>query len=870
MKMEDFTHRAQQLLSEAQQVAMNNNNQEIHSAHLFKAMLQERDGVIEPILKELQVDHEELRKGCEDLISSLPRVYDDSSGRVYMSGEMNQVMHQARQESQQLEDDYISSEHLLLGLVGTDNQVAEMFASRNISRQDILETIEELRAGASADSPGAEDQYQVLDQYTIDLTEMARAGDLDPVIGRDERIRRVMQVLSRRRKNNPVLIGEPGVGKTAIAEGLAQRIVTGDVPEVLKNKKIIQLDMGSLIAGAKYRGEFEDRLKSVLKEIKSARGKIIVFIDEIHTIVGAGASEGAVDASNLMKPALARGEIQCVGATTLDEYREHIEQDAALERRLQPVKISEPSIEDTISILRGLKEKYEIHHGVRIKDSALEAAAKLSDRYLTERFQPDKAIDLVDEAAAKVKIDIDSMPLEIDELNRRLRRLETEREMLKNEEDIEEVEDELAELDEEIEEMKAKRDPLLENWNQEKELVEKRKELKEEIDRIEHEAEKAEREAEYEKAARLRYGRLNDLEDELEKISQQIDEQSDNREMIREEVTREDIAEIVASWTDIPVQKLLQSEKEKLIRMEEEISRRVVGQNEAISAVSNSIRRSRTGLQSRESPLGTFMFMGPTGVGKTELAKTLAAQLFDDEKNMIRFDMSEYMERHSVAKLIGSPPGYVGYDEGGQLTEQVRRQPYSVILLDEIEKAHPDVFNILLQIFDDGILTDSQGKEVDFRNTIIIMTSNVGSQYIQDLQDEEEIEERVNEALKQQFRPEFLNRIDDKIIFHNLTKEHLRKIVDIKINELAEQVAEEQELELQIAERARDMLAELGYDPAYGARPLERVIQSEIKDKMALKLLEKDADAARKVSIDYSETEKEFTITINQDENSAA
>ncbi|SDM14610.1 ATP-dependent Clp protease ATP-binding subunit [Halarsenatibacter silvermanii] len=870
MKMDDFTHRVQQLLSEAQQVAMDNNNQEIHPAHLFNAMLQERDGVIEPILKELQVDLEELRKGCQDSISSLPRIYDGSSGRVYMSGEMNQVMYQARQESQQLEDDYISSEHLLLGLIGTDNQVAEMFDGRNISRQDILEIIEELRAGASADSPGAEDQYQVLDQYTIDLTEMAQAGDLDPVIGRDERIRRVMQVLSRRRKNNPVLIGEPGVGKTAIAEGLAQRIVTGDVPEVLKNKKIIQLDMGSLIAGAKYRGEFEDRLKSVLKEIKSARGKIIVFIDEIHTIVGAGASEGAVDASNLMKPALARGEIQCVGATTLDEYREHIEQDAALERRLQPVKISEPSIPDTISILRGLKEKYEIHHGVRIKDSALEAAAKLSDRYLTERFQPDKAIDLVDEASAKVKIDIDSMPLEIDELNRRLRRLETEREMLKNEEDIEEVKDELAELDEEIEELKAKRDPLLENWNQEKKLVEKRKELKEEIDRIEHEAEKAEREAEYEKAARLRYGRLNELEDELEKMSQQIDEQSDNREMIREEVTREDIAEIVASWTDIPVQKLLQSEKEKLIRMEEEISSRVVGQNEAISAVSNSIRRSRTGLQSRESPLGTFMFMGPTGVGKTELAKTLAAQLFDDEKNMIRFDMSEYMERHSVAKLIGSPPGYVGYDEGGQLTEQVRRQPYSVILLDEIEKAHPDVFNILLQIFDDGILTDSQGKEVDFRNTIIIMTSNVGSQYIQDLQEEEEIEERVNEALKQQFRPEFLNRIDDKIIFHNLTKKHLRKIVDIKINELAEQVAEEQELELQIADRARDMLAELGYDPAYGARPLERVIQSEIKDKLALKLLERDADAARKVNIDYSETEKEFTITINQDENSAA
>ncbi len=870
MKMDDFTHRAQQLLSEAQQLAMDNNNQEIYPAHLLQAMLEEDDGIIKPLLNEFDLNIEQLKSDVGELISGLPRVYDDGGTRVYMSGKMSSVMQQARQESSQMGDDYISSEHMLLGLVASDSKAGKLLQRKKIDSEKLRQAIEELRSGSRADSQNAEDQYNVLEQYTIDITEMAREGDLDPVIGRDERIRRVMQVLSRRRKNNPVLIGDPGVGKTAIVEGLAQRIVSEDVPEVLKNKKIIQLDMGSLIAGTKYRGEFEDRLKSILKEIKAAEGQIIVFIDEMHTIVGAGSSEGAVDASNLLKPALARGELHCVGATTVDEYREHIEKDAALERRFQPVRISEPSVEDTISILRGLKEKYEIHHGVRIKDNALESAAKLSERYLTERFQPDKSIDLVDEAAAKVKIDIDSMPLEIDELNRRLRRLETEREMLKNEEDPEEVAEELEELDEEIEEIKAQRDPLMESWHEEKELVERRQEVKEEIDKVKHRAENAEREADYEEAARLRYGRLNELEKELEEISEQIEEMGSSREMIREEVTEEDIAEIVASWTEIPVQKLLQSEKEKLINLEEQLSQRVVGQSEAINAVSNSIRRSRTGLQSRESPLGTFMFMGPTGVGKTELAKTLAAQLFDSEKNMIRLDMSEYMERHAVAKLIGSPPGYVGYEEGGQLTEQVRRQPYSVILLDEIEKAHTDVYNILLQIMDDGILTDSQGKQVDFRNTIIIMTSNIGSQYIQDLQEKDEIEERVNEALKQQFRPEFLNRIDDKIIFHNLTREHLRKIVDIKIAELEEQVAEEQELKLRITDIARDKLAELGYDPAFGARPLERVIQSEIKDKLALELLEKDVKTEQIVKIDYSGQEDDFVIEFSRESDSAA
>jgi len=774
---------------------------------------------------------------------------------------MNQVLQQSRREARQLNDEYISTEHLLLALLSGRNKIGELLKDKNIDRDKILEVIQDLRQGSRVTSQNAEEQYQVMEKFTIDLTEMAREGKLDPVIGRDERIRRIMQVLSRRRKNNPVLIGEPGVGKTAVVEGLAQRIVSGDVPEVLKNKKIISLDMGSLVAGTKYRGEFEDRLKSLVKEIKKAEGQIIVFIDEMHTIVGAGASEGAVDASNILKPALARGELHCIGATTLDEYKKHVEKDAALERRFQPVKISEPSVEDTISILRGLKEKYEIHHGVRIQDKALEAAARLSERYLSDRYQPDKAIDLIDEAASKVKIDIDSKPLEIDELNRKLRRLETEREMLKKEDD-EDCQEKLAELDERINELKERRDPLMARWNQEKELVQRRKKLQEKIERIANEAENAERDADYEKAARLRYGDLNELEKELAEVKERIEEISGERDIIREKVTAEDIAEIVASWTDIPVQQLLESERERLIRMEEELSRRVVGQDEAITAVSNSIRRSRTGLQDEDRPLGSFLFMGPTGVGKTELAKTLTEHLFDDEKNMIRLDMSEYMERHAVAKLIGSPPGYVGYEEGGQLTEKVRRNPYSVILLDEIEKAHDDVFNILLQILDDGILTDSHGKEVDFRNTVIIMTSNIGSQYIQDLNDDKEIEERVNQALKGKFRPEFINRIDEKIIFHSLKEEHIREIVEIKIRELEEKL-EAQELQLKITKRAKSMIAELGYDPTYGARPLERVIQNQIKDKLALTMLENEVEENTLVEIDYSKSKGDFVVSMS-------
>ena len=861
MKMDDFTRRAQELLAVAQQEALDNNNQEVYPVHLFRAMLQEDEGVARPLLEQLGLNLQVLESDCQKIMEKHPRVYNDRDSQLYMSQEMNQVLQQSRREARQLNDDYISTEHLLLALLSGRNRIGELLKEKNIDREKVLEVIQDLRQGSRVTSQNAEEQYQVMEKFTIDLTEMAREGKLDPVIGRDERIRRIMQVLSRRRKNNPVLIGEPGVGKTAVVEGLAQRIVSGDVPEVLKNKKIISLDMGSLVAGTKYRGEFEDRLKSLVKEIKKAEGQIIVFIDEMHTIVGAGASEGAVDASNILKPALARGELHCIGATTLDEYKKHVEKDAALERRFQPVKISEPSVEDTISILRGLKEKYEIHHGVRIQDKALEAAARLSERYLSDRYQPDKAIDLIDEAASKVKIDIDSKPLEIDELNRKLRRLETEREMLKKEDD-EDCQEKLAELDERINELKERRDPLMARWNQEKELVQRRKELQEKIERIANEAENAERDADYEKAARLRYGDLNELEKELAEVKERIEEISGERDIIREKVTAEDIAEIVASWTDIPVQQLLESERERLIRMEEELSRRVVGQDEAITAVSNSIRRSRTGLQDEDRPLGSFLFMGPTGVGKTELAKTLTEHLFDDEKNMIRLDMSEYMERHAVAKLIGSPPGYVGYEEGGQLTEKVRRNPYSVILLDEIEKAHDDVFNILLQILDDGILTDSHGKEVDFRNTVIIMTSNIGSQYIQDLSDDKEIEEKVNQALKGKFRPEFINRIDEKIIFHSLKEEHIREIVEIKIRELEEKL-EAQELQLKISERAKAMIAELGYDPTYGARPLERVIQNQIKDKLALTMLENEVEENTLVEIDYSENEGDFVVSMS-------
>ncbi|MFP4662395.1 MAG: ATP-dependent chaperone ClpB [Halanaerobiales bacterium] len=858
MRMDNFTRRAQESLVEAQHLAEEFGNQEVYPAHLFHALLSQDEGIIIPIFDKLGLNIEVLNRDLKQIIDSLPKVYSDNS-QLYMSQQLNNVLRKASKEADKLGDEYISTEHYLLGLLADGkSNTARLLQDKNININRVREIIETIRDGARVTSEDVESEYQVLERFTIDITEMAREGELDPVIGRDERIRRIMQVLSRRRKNNPVLIGEPGVGKTAVVEGLAQRIIQGDVPETLKDKRVISLDMGSLIAGTKYRGEFEDRLKSVLKQIKK-EGRIILFIDEMHTLVGAGATQGSMDAANLLKPALARGELHCVGATTLDEYRKHIEKDAALERRFQPVQINEPSVEDTISILRGLKEKYEIHHGVRIQDNALVAAANLAERYLTERFQPDKSIDLIDEAASKLRIDIDSMPLEIDELNRKIRRYETEKESLKKEGD-DDSQKRLLEIKEKINELKDRRDPILARWNNEKELIQKRQELKEQIEKVSNAAENAEREADYEKAARLRYGELHDLQKALEEVIHRIEQIEDRYNLVSEEVTEEDIAEIVGSWTDIPVQQLMEDEKDKLKQMEKELSRRVIGQNEAITAVSNAIRRSRTGLQDEKRPLGSFIFMGPTGVGKTELARTLAAYLFDNEKSLVRLDMSEYMERHAVAKLIGSPPGYVGFDEGGQLTERIRRQPYSVVLLDEIEKAHPDVFNILLQILDDGILTDSKGNRVDFRNTIIIMTSNLGSEYIQDLQDSEEIQQNVSEALKKHFRPEFINRIDEQLIFHSLSKEDIIKIVEIKLRDLKNKL-QERNIRLNVTNEAKEELMELGYDPTYGARPLDRVIQKYLKDQLALELLETDSKNEQKILIDYDGNDFIFSFS---------
>ncbi len=852
MQFEKFTLKSQEALQSAQALCSQLQHQQIEPEHLLKVLIEQDDGIVPSILKKLGVEVEAVKAEMDEALRAYPKV-SGAGVQVYLSPSLNQILQNAFAVASNMKDEYVSQEHILLALLDAGHtKAAQALTSRGVTKDAVLKALTSIRGNQRITDPNPEDKYQALEKYGKDLTALARQGKLDPVIGRDDEIRRVIQVLSRRTKNNPVLIGEPGVGKTAIVEGLAQRIVSGDIPETLRDRRIVALDMGALIAGAKFRGEFEDRLKAVLKEVAEKQGEIILFIDEIHTLVGAGASQGAMDASNMLKPALARGELHCIGATTIDEYRKYIEKDAALERRFQPVLVEEPSVEDTIAILRGLKEKYEVHHGVRIKDSAIVAAATLSHRYITDRFLPDKAIDLIDEAAAKLRIEIDSLPSDIDEIERKIMQLEIEREALKKESDpaskdrLEKIEKELADLREESDALKAR-------WSQEKGIIQKIRDIKERIDQLRIEAERFQREGDLNKVAEILYGEIPKLQKELEQEQHRLAEiQQDGKSMLKEEVDAEDIAAIISKWTGIPVSKLLEGEREKLVHMEERLSQRVVGQHEAIVAVSNAVRRARAGLQDPNRPIGSFIFLGPTGVGKTELARALAEFMFDTEQAMIRIDMSEFMEKHAVARLIGAPPGYVGYEEGGYLTEAVRRRPYSVILFDEIEKAHPDVFNVLLQILDDGRLTDGKGRTVDFKNTIIIMTSNIGSDLIQTITDREDMERRVMEALKLHFRPEFLNRVDDKIIFHALTREDLKKIVDIQIRNLKKRL-KEHNFDIELTDRVKSWLAEVGYDPNYGARPLKRAIQRYIEDPLALKVLEGSFKEGDKIIVDLDE-----------------
>ena len=861
MQPEKLTIKSQEALQEAQNLARSFSHQEIDGEHLMLALIGQTDSLIPDLLARVGVPGDRLKP---DLEAELQRRHKVQGGEVFMGSTLKKVLDSAQSEATKLKDDYVSTEHLLLGLLDDGgSSLKKIFQKHGLKRDAVLRVLAELRGNQRVTDPTPEDKFQALDKYGRDLTALARQGKIDPVIGRDEEIRRVMQVLTRRTKNNPVLIGEPGVGKTAIAEGLARRIISGDVPESLKNKRLVAMDLGAMIAGAKYRGEFEDRLKAFLKEIVSSEGKIILFIDELHTLVGAGAAEGATDAANIMKPQLARGELRCVGATTLDEYRKYIEKDPALERRFQPVVVSEPTVEATIAILRGLKERYEVHHGVRIQDSALVAAAQLSNRYITDRFLPDKAIDLVDEAASRIKMELDSKPTELDQLDRQILQLEIERTSLAKEKDSASKE-RLKRLDADVANLKERSKALTVQWQNEKAAVNAVSVVQTQLEQAKIELEQAQRKGDLSKSAEIQYGKIPDLEKKLTTIEKQSAQAARNT-LLRQEVTDEDIAKVVASWTHIPVSRMLEGERQKLVKMEERLAQRVIGQKAAIKAVSDAVRRARSGLQDPNRPIGSFIFLGPTGVGKTETARALAEFLFDDENAMVRIDMSEYMEKHTVARLIGAPPGYVGYEEGGQLSEAVRRRPYSVVLLDEIEKAHPDVFNVLLQVLDDGRLTDGQGRTMDFKNTIVIMTSNLGSPIIQEYfldgktsaSARQTMEDKVMAELKRHFRPEFLNRVDDVIIFQSLDEEELSKIVEIQIKGLEKRLAQ-QNLTLDVDANAKKLLAKEGYDPQFGARPLKRAVQEHLLNPLSLRLLDGEFKPGDKIKVTTNDGELVF------------